>query len=167
MSFFQLRTLPGYDWPPLADASLAQVWVAYLELERAQWLTPAELEQGQLEQARLLLAHCITNVPYYREVLPKAGITPGAVQTMTDFRRIPLLLRRTAQERAPDLEAKSLPAGTVATLVRQTSGSSGTPTRVLQTNIVHLWWHAFYLRDLEWCGINPAGTLAAIRSTGQ
>lgn len=166
-SFFQLRTLPGYDWPPLADASIAQVWVAYLELERKQWLSQAKLEQKQLEQVRTLLAHCITSVPYYREVLPKAGITPGAVQTMADFRRIPLLSRRTAQENASKLEAVTLPAGTVPTVIRQTSGSSGTPTRILQTNIVHLWWHAFYLRDLEWCGIDPKGTLAAIRSTGQ
>jgi len=30
-----------------------------------------------------------------------------------------------------------------------------------------LWWHAFFLRDLDWCGVQPAGTLAAIRATGQ
>ena len=26
-----------------------------------------------------------------------------------------------------------------------------------------MWWNAFYLRDLEWCGIDPRGRLAAIR----
>src|SRR6516164_1040169 len=103
MSFFQLRTLPGCDWPPLADAAIAQVWVAFLELERTQWLSPAELEQRQLEQVRTLLAHCITNVPYYRAVLPQTGITPGAIQTMADFRRIPLLPRQTVQEQAAAL----------------------------------------------------------------
>jgi hypothetical protein len=29
MSLFQLRMPLGYDWPTLADAGLAQVWVAY------------------------------------------------------------------------------------------------------------------------------------------
>jgi len=167
MMAFRLRTLPGYDWPPLADASLAQVWVAYLELERTQWLSAAEIEQRQLEQARSLLVHCITNVPYYREVLPKAGITPGAIQTLDDFRRIPLLPRHTYQEKLSSFAAVRLPAGTVATRTHQTSGSSGTPTTVWQTNLVHLWWCACYLRDLEWSGIDPGGTLAAIRSTGQ
>ena len=166
MASFHLRTLPGYDWPPLADGALAQIWVAWLELERTQWLTPAALEQPQLEQVRLLLAHCITAVPYYREVLPKAGITPGAIQTMDDFRRIPLLPRRVYQERHSAFAAQSLPPGIVATVVQQTSGSSGTPTTVLQTNLVHLWWCAFFLRDLAWSGIDASGTLAAIRSTG-
>jgi phenylacetate-CoA ligase len=167
MSCFQLRTLPGYDWPALADATVAQVWVAYLELQRTQWLDRAALQQRQMEQVRELLAHCIINVPYYREVLPKAGITPGAMRTVEDFRRIPLLPRRTYQERVASFAAQRLPPGTVATNECQTSGSSGTPTTVLQTNLVHLWWCAFFMRDLEWCGIDTGGTLAAIRSTGK
>ncbi len=167
MSNFQLRTLPGYDWPPLADAKLAQIWVAYLELERTQWLDAATLQRRQLEQVRELLAHSITEVPYYRETLPAAGLFPGAIQTIDDFRRLPLLPRRTYQERIAQFEAHTLPAGTVATGARQTSGSSGTPTTVLMTNLVHLWWLALFLRDLEWCGVRPEGTLAAIRSTGQ
>ena len=37
------------------------------------------------------------------------------------------------------------------------------PLQVLYTNQANLWWHAFYLRDLEWCGLDPRGRLAAIR----
>jgi phenylacetate-CoA ligase len=166
MSFFKLRTLPGYTWPPLADNAIAQVWVAYLELERTQWLDPAEIERRQLLQLRSLLAHAITQVPYYREVLPQAGIVPGAIQTIDAFRRIPLLSRRTYQEKAAAFESRSVPPGTVATGSRQTSGSSGTPITVLQTNLVHLWWCAFFLRDLAWAGVDPTGELAIIRSTG-
>jgi phenylacetate-CoA ligase len=161
---FQLRSMPGYDWPPLADGALAQVWDACLELERTQWLTRAELESAQLEQFRLLLSHCITEIPYYRDVLPKAGIVPGRVRTMDDFRLIPRLPRRVYQERHSEFEAKCLPPGTMATREQRTSGNS--PTVVLQTNLVHLWWCAFFLRDLAWCGVDPAGTLASIRSTG-
>ncbi len=166
-SFFHLRTLPGYQWPALADAVFSQVWVAYLELSRTQWWTPAEIEQKQLEQVRALLAHCITNVPYYRDVLPKAGIVPGAIQTMDDFRRIPCLPRRSYQERSADFAALALPAGTIATATRSTSGSSGTPIKVLHTNLGGLWWCACFLRDLEWCNIDPTGVLATIRSTAK
>ena len=42
------------------------------------------IEAAQLEQVRLLLAHCITDVRYYREVLPRAGIAPGRVRTMDE-----------------------------------------------------------------------------------
>lgn len=167
MASFQVRSLPGYDWPALADAGGAQVWDAFLELERTQWLDPGTLHECQLEQIRELLAHCIMEVPYYRDELPRAGITPGSIQTMADFRRIPLLPRRTYQERYAEFEASRLPDGTVATGVRKTSGSSGTPTSVLMTNVVNLWWCAFFLRDLQWCGVDTTGVLAAIRSTGQ
>jgi phenylacetate-CoA ligase len=165
MSFLQLKTVPGYPWPALPDAVFAQVWNAYLELERTQWLDVAELERQQLCQARTLLAHCIANVPYYRRALPAAGIEPDAIRTMDDFRKIPLLIRRTYQEQHASFVAGQLPPGTSAGLTNQTSGSSGTPTSVYGTNMTSLWWHAFYLRDLTWSGIDPTGTLASIRHT--
>ncbi len=163
MSVFHLRTLPGYAWPVLPDAAISQVWVAFLELQRTQWLARHELEQCQLEQLRALLAHCITSVPYYRKTLPQAGITPATIRTLADFRRVPLLPRRAYQENFPDFAAAQLPPGTVPTSTGRTSGSSGTPTAVYRTNMVDLWWHACYLRDLEWCGVDPTCTLAAIR----
>src|SRR2546430_17414829 len=122
MTFFHVKTLPGYDWPPLASAAIGQVWDAYLELERTQWLDAAVFQDRQLQQVRELLAHCITEVPYYREVLPADRINPGAIQTLADFRRLPLLPRRTYQQRFPAFAAERLPAGTVATNTRQTSG---------------------------------------------
>jgi phenylacetate-CoA ligase len=166
MSFFRLRTLPGYRWPPLPDAAMSPVWVAYLELERSQWLRPAEIQQRQLEQARALLQHCKSHVPYYRQLLSERGIDPEAIRTMDSFRHIPLLPRRTYQENVAAFVAEQLPPGTVAANSPQTSGSSGTPTRVFLTNMTNLWWCASYLRDLEWCRIDPSGTIAAIRSTG-
>lgn len=167
MAFFHLRTVPGCRWPPLPDAVFAQAWNAYLELDRTQWLDPAEILQGQLKQVRALLAHCMSHVPYYREVLPAAGIVPGAIQTMDDFRRIPLLPRRVYQEKVSPRPATWLPPGTLATGTSQTTGSSGTPTTTCATNMTSLWWFAFYLRDLEWCGLDPTGSLAAIRLTDE
>jgi phenylacetate-CoA ligase len=167
MRAFQLRPLPGHDWPPLADATLAQIWVAYLTLDRTQWLRPAGIQQGQLEQIRALLAHCVTNVPYYRNVLPAAGIIPGAIRSLDDFRRIPLLPRRTYADQFAAFAAERLPAGTIATTMQQSTRNADMPTMVLQTNVVHLWWCACYLRDLEWSEIDPSGSLAAIRHTGQ
>ena len=165
MSFFQLRTVPSHRWPALPDAAFARAWNAYLDLDRTQWLSPAELEEGQLRQVRTVLTHSIRNVPYYREALSAAGIVPEAIRTMDDFRRVPLLPRRTYQEHVSTKPATVLPAGTVATGTKQTSGSSGTPTTILFTNMTALWWHAFYLRDLEWCGLDPSASMAEIRST--
>jgi len=167
MSFFHLRTLPGYSWPALPNAALSQIWVAYLELSRSQWLPPDEIEKRQLDQVRTLLTHAAALVPYYRRALAEAGITPASIQTIVDFRKLPTLSRVTCQAQQADLVATTLPAGTVATGIAATSGASGVPLQVRKTNIVNLWWCACYLRDLEWCGIDPTGILAVIRPTGK
>ena len=167
MAFFHLRTVPGCRWPPLPDSVFAQAWNAYQELDRTQWLPRAELERMQLKQVRALLAHCLRHVPYYRKTLTAAGIVPASIETMDDFRRIPFLTRRDYQEQTASFMATQLPAGTVASDIMQTSGSSGTPIRVYPTNMVDLWWHAFFLRDLEWCNFDATGVLAVIRNTGK
>ena len=166
MSFFQLRTIPGNTWPAIPGNEISQLWAMYLELERTQWLDPETLEQSQLAQARTLLAHCAENVPYYRELFRSAGVTPGDVKTLADFRRIPLLQRRVYQEQFAQLVAQKLPAGTKQTTKLRTSGTSGMPIEVWQTNLVNLWWFAFHLRDFQWCDFDARGTLAAIRTIG-
>ncbi|MBL8794735.1 MAG: phenylacetate--CoA ligase family protein, partial [Planctomycetia bacterium] len=124
-------------------------------------------EQRQFVQLRELLMHCATHVPYYRWLFAEAGIQPAAIQSWDDFRRIPVLTRPVYQARFAEFQAAALPSGTQAAQIAHTSGSTGTPLRVLQTNVVQLWWSAFYLRDLEWCNIQPAGSLASIRATGK
>jgi phenylacetate-CoA ligase len=165
MGFFPLRSLPGIVWPALPDGSLAQVWAGYQELDRTQWLEPAELEGGQLSQVRTLLAHSAAQVPYYRKLFAEAGIVPAAIRTLDDFRRIPLLTRRLCQDHFDARCAASLPPGTLPRSVLSTSGSTGMPVKVPQTNLNNLWWYAFYLRDLEWCGLRPSDSLAVIRNT--
>jgi phenylacetate-CoA ligase len=162
MAFFHLKNVPGHPWPALPDAAFAPVWNAYLELERTQWLTAADLEQCQLRQVRAVLEHCLRHVPYYREVLTAAGIVASAVNTMEDFRQIPRLPRRIYQERPAAFIAEQLPAGT---MTNEAGVPVPTHTNVPQTQRSWLWRHACYLRDLEWCDIDPTGTVAIIQNT--
>jgi phenylacetate-CoA ligase len=164
MSFFRLRTISGTAWPAIPRGDISQLWAMYLELERTQWLDRAALEEAQLAQVRALLSHCVQHVPYYQKLLQGAEIAPGDVRTMADFRRVPILQRSTYQEQFAEFCARRLPSGIVQTTRMRTSGTSGLPIEVLQTNLVNLWWLVFQLRDMQWCGIDPRGTLAAIRS---
>ncbi len=148
-----------------ATAAAAHTWTAYRALGRSQWFTPAEVERLQLAKARLLLGHCLRNVPYYREQLSAGGFVPDDLSTMEDFRRLPLLRRGTLQERFEDFHAVALPPDVYFTGDCKTSGTGGVAVRVFQTNVTDFWWWAFYLRDLEWSGIDPRGSLAAIRPT--
>jgi phenylacetate-CoA ligase len=165
MSFFKLCRPPGNTWPPLPDASVSQLWAAYLQLDRTQWLAPTEIEAHQLAQVRMLLDHCSAHAPYYRQLLAEAGIHPRQIQSLADFRRIPILTRRTCQDRHADLCAEKLPPGCLAISEGHTSGTSGVPLKVLGTNGVDFWWLAFHLRTLEWGGFDPTGTLAIVRRT--
>jgi phenylacetate-CoA ligase len=163
MSFFQLRSIPGAIWPPLPAAAVSQVWAAYQELDRTQWLSPAELEDLQLRQLRGLLLHCHHQVPYYRRLLSEAGLGARPIESLAELRRLPLLTRRLYQTHSDDLRARNLPEGMAATNTQGTSGTDGISIQVPLTNRVNLWWQAFYLRDLEWSGLDPRGRLAAIR----
>src|SRR5205807_2315700 len=113
-----------------------------------------------------LLEHCRQHVPYYQELFAAARIVPAEIATLADFRRLPLLQRRTYQEHYPRFQARQLPSGTAATMQLRTSGTSGMPIEVRQTNLVNLWWFAFHVRDLEWCGVDVRGRLAVIRGVG-
>lgn len=163
MSFFTLRKLPGQCWPQLPDASVSQVWAAYRALDDTQWLTATEIEARQIGQLNELLDHCHRHVPYYRGVLAAHGIE--SIQSASDLRRLPLVSRNTWQQQFDEFCADQLPPGTVPFGEDRTSGTSGVPVRVLKTNVFYVWWLAFYLRDLEWSGLRPSGTLASIRST--
>ena len=63
-----LRTVPGLVWPAIPDGRMSQLWALHLELERTQLLEPAAVVEGQLAQARTLLAHCAETL--WRDVLP-------------------------------------------------------------------------------------------------
>ncbi len=163
MGFFRLRTPPGTVWPPIPPSEVSQVWAAYQALDRTQWLSADELEELQLQQLRTLVRHCFNEVPYYRRALSAAGVSAHLPGGLNDFRRLPLLTRELYQAHAADLKARSLPAGMAEAGGSHTSGTNGVPIRVFKTNRDALWWSAFYLRDLEWGGLDPRGRLAAIR----
>jgi phenylacetate-coenzyme A ligase PaaK-like adenylate-forming protein len=163
MDFFPLRSVPGVAWPPVPIPEFSQVWAAYQELDRTQWLSAGEQEELQLRQLRALLLHCFHQVPYYRRLLSEAGLGARPIESLAEFRPLPLLTRQLYQTHFDDLRARNLPAGMVAANSLATSGTNGVSIKVLQTNRVSLWWSAFYLRDLEWCGLDPRRRLAAIR----
>lgn len=161
--FFKLRTFPGYNWPAVPAGGNARVWSAYQSLTQSQWLSGQELLDQQLNQIRALLHHCYKHTPYYRALLQAHAILPEQIQTVADFRRLPLLQRRDLQQNFTAIQAKTLPVGTQAAGSSATSGTTGEPVQILYTNVTRLWWNALFLRDLEWCVLDPRKTIAVIR----
>lgn len=161
--FFTLRAEPGSVGWELLHPEVRQVWLLYCELSKSQWLSLEEIEQRQLAEVRALAAHCWEHVPFYREQLQAAGIVPAEIRTLDDFRRIPIVSRPTCVERAAEMKGRSLPTGMFPMGSSKTSGTSGLPLEIFQTNLVRLWWWGCNLRDLEWRQFDPRGTLAVLR----
>ncbi len=65
----------------------------YHQLRRTQWLPAARLRALQDTRLRTLLRHAYRHVPYYREVLDRAGLTPDDFQSVQDLPRLPVLTR--------------------------------------------------------------------------
>lgn len=158
--FFRFRFRTGQGAASLADFGRMRV---YQHLAASQWAPRALIEQRQLALLRQLLLHCAQHVPYYRDLLAASNIDPADVTTMDDVRRLPRLERATFQARRPEFRAEVLPSGMRIIGEQRTSGTTGIPIAIDITNMTQLWWLGFFLRDLEWSGIDPRGRRATIK----
>lgn len=146
------------------SAEVDAIWSLWDELEHSQWLPPAELQERQLSAARSLLEHAAAHVPYYARLFAKASIHPADIRSLDDFRRIPITTRQAFQDHAADIRATQLPPGTTIVGRCCSSGTTGIPLQVMQTNVVRRWWWSCQLRDLAWSHVDPREDLAVIRT---
>ncbi|HEX2010711.1 MAG TPA: AMP-binding protein [Roseateles sp.] len=93
------------------------------ELERSQWLAPAELEALQLQRLNTLLRDAARDVPYYRELFAREGIAAGQFTRLSDLQRLPFLTKPLIRA-----HTEALKSGAAQGLARfNTGGSSGEP----------------------------------------
>src|SRR5262245_45814154 len=103
MGFFQFR--------PTIPPQVTPIWTTYQALDRSQWMESEEIERGQIARLQLLLQHCYAQVPYYRRIMDQAGLPPAAIQSMSDFRKLPLLTRELYRNSFQDLQSQQVPKG--------------------------------------------------------
>jgi len=165
MSFpaWQYRSsAPGIGWPAIPDQEGAALLALQFQLERTQWLPPERLLELQFRQLDVLLRHAWETVPYYRERW--SGLyDPGAPLTAAAFSQLPLLTRGDLRAHYEALKSRAIPPSHGGTGESRTSGSTGSPVRVLKTALCELWWRAFTLRDHRWHRRDLGARLAVIR----
>lgn len=134
-----------------------------LELEQTQWWTEQAMLSHQLGRLRRVLDHAYKCVPFYRNRLRVAGIAPTAARTLETWRTIPLLHRREIQEAGPSFYSKNATSRPDRVRSIVTSGSTGEPVAVLQSDLVRDFWRVFTLRDHLWHRRDFTQALAVIR----
>jgi phenylacetate-CoA ligase len=103
-------------------------WSELAQLRELQWRPPGELEGRALRKLQALVQHAHAHVPYYRDLLRRAGIVPGDIRSLADLSRVPTSRK---EDLRPDstgrVLATNLPARRRAR--GSTAGSTGMPFR--------------------------------------
>ena len=101
------------------------------------------LEELQIEKLRSMLKQIYGRNRFYTDKLDAAGIHPESIKTLDDLKRLPL----TSKSELVQAQSDALPLGSNATFeesaysrFHQTSGTTGTPLRVLDTPESWDWW---------------------------
>src|SRR6185503_10391670 len=154
---------PGIVWPGMPHAAGAAMLAMHQQLERSQWWTAERLVEQQFRQLRALATHALAHAPYYREHLLRAGLRDAVQLDPASYRRWPLLRRSDVQNSAAALAAAALPREHGAVSEAFTSGSTGTPVRVLVSDVGLFFAHALALREHLWQQRDFSAKFAAIR----
>ena len=108
-------------WMNYHGFSLNQVLDHYQAFQDSQKRSLNENLDLQWQQVCRLLRHSYEQVPYYRELFDKNGVTPSTIKTVEDFQKIPLLTKEIIQNQGESLIARNF-RGTP--MIRAASGGS-------------------------------------------
>lgn len=156
--------IEGLAWPGLPGGTQLSLLTLQFQFEQTQWWPPERLLGHQLSQLEVLLRHAGETVPYYRELFRRIGFDPRQRLTIEDWRRLPILTRRELQDHYAELRSVAPPAGHGAVHESSSSGSTGTPVKVLKTGLQMLFWQAGTLREHLWHRRDLTLRLATIRN---
>ena len=91
-------------------------------MESSKWNIETRKDY-QLTEMKLLLHHCYSNVPYYRQIFIDNGWTPEDFQTVDDLKQFPVLTKKIIMDHRDDLIAGNMMDQRRYPIT--TSGSSG------------------------------------------
>lgn len=135
----------------------------------SETLPRAELEALQARKLQALLAEVWERNPFYTARLRAAGVAPGDISRLDDLARLPLT---TKHDLVAD-QAAHPPFGSnltypLSAYVRyhQTSGTTGAPLRVVDTEASWAWWGRCWGHVLAGAGVGPGDRLLAAFSFG-
>ena len=97
------------------------------QLEKSQWLPRDKIMQAQNERLQEFIGQIIKEVPYYKALFNKLGLSSSDINSVDDLHKLPFLNKTTIRENYSAL--KSNQAGAVSSFT--TGGSSGTPLTFL------------------------------------
>ena len=157
-------SISEFVWPGIPSGAGSILMGLQFQLEQSQWWPSETLAALQFRQLERLLHHAYQTVPYYYGVLGAAAVDTSQPLTPERWAQIPLLTRRSLEDRADDLLSHAVPSEHGKTFQKKTSGSTGRQIKVTDTDANRLFWQASTLRDHLWHQRDFSGRLVSIRS---
>lgn len=126
-----------------------------------QWIN---YQQKQLQK---LLLHAVEHVPYYKSSFQQKAITSKHLQNadLTGLNKLPVLTKDDLRKFGPTTLISAIKEKNGSFL--STSGSTGTPVKILYSHAMHQRWFAIYeARIRNWAGVSsfiPRGMIGGRR----
>ncbi|MBL7085894.1 MAG: phenylacetate--CoA ligase family protein [Candidatus Cloacimonetes bacterium] len=122
------------------------------QLEESQWYSLEQQKEYQERKLKSILVHAGENVPYYRILFKDLGIDPINEEPFSVLSKLPLLDKQSVRENTEHFVAENIQKKTM--LIEHTSGSTGTPLKVYQTNESQQYNYALgEARSFGWAGV--------------
>jgi len=139
---------------PLADLALGTSVMKYFcQLQKTQWWPVERLKEMQDVKLAELISHCHKNVPYYRDLFTRLGLTPADIQKQEDLRKLPIISKQTIRENFKKLTAHR--PDRYKPIPNSTGGSTGEPLQFyIDKDVVSINWAGMF-RGWEWAGYKP------------
>lgn len=96
------------------------------KLKKTEYFSKEEIINYQNKKLKKLINHVYENVPYYRNIFIKYGLTPESIKTVQDLQKLPILEKKDIQNNAKELKAENIKPN----YSRTTSGSTGKPLKI-------------------------------------
>jgi len=119
-------------------------------------MSRGRLRALQLKKLRTLLAQISRTNRFYTRKWKQANVAPGDIQSLSDLTTLPFTYKSElmdAQEEAPPFGANATFRESAYTRVHQTSGTTGVPLRVLDTEESWDWWGTCWRHVLTGAGV--------------
>src|SRR6266536_2995952 len=155
----------GYQWKQRRFGGVFKE--EYLKAKERENFTTDQWHTYQNEQLQKILLHAYEHVPYYKTSFKKYGINDEALKKISTetLSQLPVLSKEDLRQYGTNslLADKKEKSGEFFA----SSGSTGTPTKILFTHAMHQRWMAlFELRVRNWAGVSsfiPRGMIGGRR----
>lgn len=95
------------------------------EMEKTQYLSPAEIKELQRGRLRKLLQHAYQNSPFYRQRFDRCGFNPDDFSGTEDLLKVPVLTKEDIQQHKEEMKARNFAESDL--IPNKTGGSTGRP----------------------------------------